>query len=930
MKLNLNVVSFRIVLMLIAGLAIPIAGQAQEGSSGPYSYSGACSSQGSWTRAALSQSNEIRQVITKLKDNPACNGLKNSMEANLSGMEGAIKEIDSLKQNEGQTRSLSQLPGEISSLRSFSRQNSPFKGNVMDLLVGKTIQLSALASSPATGQAIPASVAMIANRAKEAAITGLQLFNNTMASFQEAQQGCLESGPTAAVIASGMVKILGSFASSNTGINNQIALSVQKVTQYLARDKKYVDALRRLNDAEFISSMSCLVEVTTEAYCDALDAHQLFKELTDSQSFRIQRVTDAKTGQVREKIVGMNQNVERRMAKGALAGYYVLTRQVPVVTDWLQKVQMGMTPKLPSQADFKIGVSMTVQNHRNQMTRIEGRFNFGKTTLKSMPELDSKQSQVLLMLQDVAGAMIGPPDNPYENFFLKTTSDVEVYFKLIGIPVPTDVSNSKSLYAGRPFDWLKANFRNERVFSDPEKLADTIEANMKVIFDQSLKLSLAYFNRNFVVDKPQVVGDSLLGLTSNVRDALFNIDQYLAGMEDRYKKERGDTTYLSMVVTTRGKIQSILNKYKELYTLSLEVLRLRESDPDMKTKSHADINNELQKISGDLLDEVNSQFEMDQNGTGYLSNRVSGIVLQDYTMSLKKSGQINERFEDIMVASGFLAMNSMINMGQSYLSKMKIDLAHALEVNKTNIDALENIVTGVYVRNIFNNRIRLSNENVTEAQRNMLAYQWAYKMSAVQFPGENANALQRRARALLSRVWGDVSGRDAEYFGVSAFDKATHPFKQFFNSLIGRKGKIFASPTSEFETNKTMIGFYCSQTLAFANFSPYWALCYDTVLESPLKNQKTIHDPEILKLMDEYLSIQYKRVASESLIATKNHPTIDGFDRAKNMEARICAVRDYHERNRIAEITSAMRDEDDTDANTFLKSVAEDLKKNLH
>lgn len=924
MKRNVNVDRFGIVLAL--SLFLPNLSFAQDAAStSPYSSSGNCSIQGSWTRAALSQTQEIKQVITKLKDNPACNGLKNSMEANLTAMEGALRQAESAQAQQGHGRTLSQLPEDISALRTFSRNQSPFKSNVMNLLVGKTVQMSALSSST-EGDGGAASMAALSARAREAASTGLQLFNNTMSSFQEAHQGCLESGPTAAVIASGMVKILNSFAASNSGLNNQIALSVQKVSQYLARDKKYVDALRSLNDAEFISSMSCLIQITTNSYCDALDAQYLFEELNNNQNVKVETVRNEKTGVTTQRIVGVNKDMESRLAKGSLSGYYVLTRQVPVVTEWLQKVQLGVKTQLPSQSEFKITVSATVQNHNNVMTRIEGTFNYNRNTLKSMRDPNAKQGQALKMLQDIAGEMIGLPTQTYENFFKKSFTDSEIYFRLLGVPVPEQVAKDVLLNSD-PMAWLRTNFRSMPVFGDPDKLADLVEQNMKEMFKIATKESVSFYNQNFVVDRPQVVGDSLLGLNSNVRDALINIKNYLVAAEKRMADEK-DTSYLPLAQNTRERIEKILARYKDLYRYSQDVLKMRTGDANTPKISQAEMEEKLKKVAIDLLDEVYLQFDMQTALTGMLANRLSGIVLQDYTIGLKKGNRTGTEFDDIMLVSGFVAMNNMFNMAQSDRTDIMIDLAQAISINKTNIDALEKIVTGVYVRNIFNNKIRAENENITETERNQLAYKWAYKMAEVQFPGENANMLQRRARAYLNRFWNDVSGKDAEYFGVSYLDKAAHPFKQLFNSLIGRKGNIIASPTSEFDTNQKMLGVYCTQTLAFANFTPYWALCADAVLESPLKNKANVRDPEVRKLMETYLAVPYKQKAYENLTTTKLHPKIDKTDRARNMQARICALRDYHQRNKIAEVTSTMRMNDDGES-AFLKEIAEEVDKNV-
>ena len=57
--------------------------------SSPYSFGGACQSQGSWTASALSQAESIKRIVLQLKDNPDCKGI----ESVLLSMEGAMGEL---------------------------------------------------------------------------------------------------------------------------------------------------------------------------------------------------------------------------------------------------------------------------------------------------------------------------------------------------------------------------------------------------------------------------------------------------------------------------------------------------------------------------------------------------------------------------------------------------------------------------------------------------------------------------------------------------------------------------------------------------------------------------------------------------------------------------------------------------------------------
>ena len=116
-------------LLITAGLLSFNFSQAQqvegESSSSAYAFSGPCASQGVWTRSALTHTNEIKQVLTRMKDNPACQSIKNNIIASFDQMERNLQDVERIdNQSNSQTNRLAQLPKEISALRSFSRENS--------------------------------------------------------------------------------------------------------------------------------------------------------------------------------------------------------------------------------------------------------------------------------------------------------------------------------------------------------------------------------------------------------------------------------------------------------------------------------------------------------------------------------------------------------------------------------------------------------------------------------------------------------------------------------------------------------------------------------------------------------------------------------------------------------------------------------------
>ncbi len=890
-----------------------------------YAFTGPCNSQGSWTQAALTQTNKIKEVIASLKDNPACQALKTSMNDSLSNIEQNLATI----QRDGGSAAgrIASLPMEITALRNFSRENSAFKKGVMDILFGKTLEYSALSSQVAVngGGSHPEhtaeSMLRLENRVRHASIQGLNMFNTTISSLQQAQAECLDATQGASAISS-MVQMLSAFASNGQSHTSpQLAMAVQNLGHFLSRERKYIDALRKLNDREFITSMSCLMEVTSEGYCSALDARYLLQEITNNHRIKVMHIPNKQTGKAEARIVGVSENFAKALKNGPLAGYYILSRQVPIITDWMQKVQFGITPQLPTEANFKNDVAMGVQLHYNARNTIEGAYSMALKLLKDLPDAQSKQTFVFQMIINTANQLVHG-NGGTENFFTKVASESEVIFRLLGIPVPTAVLGEGPeaiQFANNPSGWLQAKYRKLPQFSNPEELAVRVQENMRDIFEQATKIAIAYYNKYFIVDKVQVVNDSLLGLDASVRDALINVDVYLKNLSERIIREKQDATILPSINQTRVRIGRVLARYAEIRKMGVELINLHKTDPDFKTLDDANLDRKLRKLGDDLLYEVYEQFEILLARSGWLSNRMATFVLIDYTMSLRTRDQFDRYLEDMMFATGYSALNMMMGIAQFDFSKSMVDIERSLNIYTTNLAALEGVTEQVFTRHIWDLNLKSRNETLTSQDVFRLSKQEAFNRGYEQVPGESANWFQRLIRGKLTQWWMDFTNKDTISYGTPGFwGKLGNPFVAAFNAILGKKGHIVIYPGNTFNSAKTEMSLLCTQALAFPNLRPYWSLCKSSYLLSPLY-QVEVQDSDLRGIMDNYLSVNFVKKAYEHIEPTK--ASITAYDRGLNTEARICALRDYHRRNEVAKITAAMRDDGDVYQNEFTKVV---------
>jgi hypothetical protein len=122
----------------------------EPGMSSPYSFGGACASQGVWTQTALSATQNLRKVALQLRDDPNCRAMGTSMQASIQNLESAINRASD---SPARVARLSQLPQEIGALRSFLTSAPDLKQQVLRVMMDKSIESATLSAQ--VGQEVP-------------------------------------------------------------------------------------------------------------------------------------------------------------------------------------------------------------------------------------------------------------------------------------------------------------------------------------------------------------------------------------------------------------------------------------------------------------------------------------------------------------------------------------------------------------------------------------------------------------------------------------------------------------------------------------------------------------------------------------------------------------------------------------------------------
>lgn len=816
-----------------------------------YAFSGACSSQGSWTQSALASTQNLRKVTLQLKDDANCKALGTSVQAAIGDLESQIKTASDTPRRASR---LAQIPQEIGALRDFATGSSEMRSKVLGLMMDRSMEgatLSAQVPPPSREEVTSNSMIDFGARLKRSTTVGLSMLNQVVDAIPQLDQ-CLTGDGQAALgsYLSMAVQVASSFASGGGDTNgSQLALTISKITN-LVRERKYTKVLRKLNQQEFMSSMACLMEVTSESFCQARDGMNLFK--TGMASLNLQNSKNIS-----------NQTVSE---KNPFAGYYILNTHVPNITRWLQKLQIGVDPKLPTDALFQNKILDEVNDYNKGVKSLLGLYNTSLLTIKSLPTLEGKQNAVVALVNAIYDQMVNGGSNrggDRTNFFITGKTYTKIPFLLMEIPIPDQVSG-KVMPMMNYSDWLQYNMANIPALQDPETLAEKIGRNMKSIIAEANLSSIEYFNKWFIVDKMALATESMVDINYSVRDSLKAIDDYLKILQSRVVSLNGEISTIPMIVDTRVRLKKILDQYDRIQSLGRE----------FNGKNYGRMSDEeLQKIPQayeELINTVYDQFMVMLARSGFVANRLTTFVYQDYIMLIRNKVNFTDYQRELFTALGMGALERMIQNLGGNPANVQSDLNMALRINKGNIEALEMLL-----------------------KDNVIATISELKLTADGKYG-NASALTRDSLNRLMKDYAHEKGRP--YFDIPQTPLSLYlPIPQEFPLLMAYLFQHsdryrFSSPhmseigpQTEYNDVSGVYAQLCVQSLAFFDQKPLIDLCQRAVLTSPMTN-----DPDY--------SVGYlTRLNSHMNDKDKTPQTRVSL----NHSERICAFRDFNRKNMV-------------------------------
>ncbi|MFM8313223.1 MAG: hypothetical protein ACKOA8_02965 [Deltaproteobacteria bacterium] len=824
---------------------------------GTYSFGGGCASVGAWSQAALTQTKTILGIVETLKNDPNCKGIE-SIVPKLKIAE------DALNTPEGETKRtdrIESIPNEMNALRNFAVASPQLKSEVFKLLTARTLEGASLAAETAKVEGVTAAAGAAANpaaaaiavglkdlstRVRRTALTGMDMMDQVFTVLPSYDR-CLIGNPDQGMaLLAASVKMAAAFVSSQEGVTSRLGNSIANLVT-MVRNRKFTTALRKLDQSEFWLSMSCLMETTSQTYCAARDARQLLDY----------------------SIANLKPNRNKRgepTVDNPLEGYYILSHDIPKVSQWIQKIQFGIRPKLSTDAVFKNRVLQDVNGLMMDIYSIQGTYSEELLTYSTLKDLGSKQNALLKLIKGLTARLAGGSEtNGHVNFFTTATHEDMIPFKLIGLTVmPNECRPPKDGETRIPVSWdqwMLNGGQFQGPFQDPDQLSKVIGQQLERLMDQALNQASLYFQQRMIVDMPNLVNESVTNQTVTVVESLQRITFYLKNLQKKILDSDGDLILIPTIQDTRVRIKKVLDSYENIRTIARTALENEDLG----------LSEEIKKAYASVIESAFEQFNILLQRDTFLSNRLSTLIQYDYALRIKQDEDLGKWENQILLESGNEMLFRLLSSTGHNPTMMKNDLASAQVVNKRNLETIEQV---------FSDSLYPTLEE--------LGY-----IADGQQPANSFLNLRTLSR-LNQDYWGDQGyfgswgGFWAFYLGGPSayavlpwtrrmFHPELYPFHVSTQPAIRGADDEFGS----FDQFKAKL---CIQTLSFEDRKKFEPICKGAILRSAFDLNKVGRNSEMAKMG---LNIHYNSYMSEPF---RSWPV-----RGES----ICAFQDYARRNLV-------------------------------
>lgn len=802
-----------------------------------YSFGGACGSRGYWTQTAISRASEITSIITKLKDNPKCKKVYDSLQSI-----GDIKSTYTPPAQSGYRFSrLMTLSREITTLNSYIKMTDFKRGDALALLLDrtleqKTLQTENLAEAQRTSDVIEKDNGQLEftrnvadslqNRMDVASQVGMDRLQKYYQALSESAD-CVNDNPSlgsGALVTHG-AQILGAFASGDPVTASNVG-SVMNSFSKMLRDSKYNDSMLRAKESVFAESIGCMLESVQYSYCAARDAQSILA----SGGERLQK--RAETG-------GLDRN-------SAFYGYYMMSFHLPIVTRWLNSMLTTYTPRRWVDSKIVNGmfqIPVSVEAYKVQFKAI-----YSEKMRDYAQQSDPTAKAALLVqlvrdLEDEINYVVFPkrPMNrsfpppkrsiakgDIPNFFGQSTPGIALPFRLIGMGVesiPKECIAGTKEAGGSPLDfygWSKTTEQGYRpIFFQSERkatasdgsgeelsLPEIIKLQLEGIIQEGSAGASEYFWKNIPLDLDAVATDAGSGQIGNAMTSLtaiqgFLLDQIIAARDENSRDAKMN---LIAMKDTYERLEAIQNAYRKFTSDSVSTTAAKE-------------------FIATVYEKLNLVFQ----GSSFLPQRLIGLVKRDLVKKvLQQKLGANSLQPEILIAASDLAFEQIVkslgtNQGDPQSGQNQLAAAQAM--NMTSLEAIDTVFRDKliavlsYYRNIAKGTGDTGNASV-------------FKDSYLRSRMDSRVLPRLNSDTFIDRVV-NFSLDQAELVGVRSF------IRRSLNPDLYPMPNPWQGPgygEDEFGSNGTVWAMLCTLTLALPNPDKYASVCDGAILYSPYES----------------------------------------------------------------------------------------------
>ncbi len=920
-------------LFLILVLPEAFLGYSNRALASSYSFGGgACKTQGTWTENAIAATRDLMTVVEGLRNAEGCGQLAVTIDTYLRELNTNLSSVEEFK---SQASKISNVQEEILAHRQYAQD--PNLGSVASRsMVSGINELAAISlGSPASGATNDATMGSpentasflpnIGERVFTAGKKGIAIADKILDSMTSEQLKCLSSPNLIGPFFTAVVQLSASMVNSGQDFfGKDVSSLVNKITA-LARNAHFDRIGRDLQWLQFQNSMSCLIDTLSEGYCSTLDAQILFNEemkrakpISWDWNLSTQNASGVPQGHDFEKL-----------KKSIFEGYYVLTQQLPVVTAFLERIQRGIPPKNHSDANFQNKIQSNTFSYFLNERNIIADWNEARTTISHMTNIESQKSAIADTLKKLGRLITGDRDEGSGlNFLDRVTNGRKVMFQLMGRELPSEVIGKNGMQI-RAEDWLDVNY--SYFIGDPVAAMAEISKNLDLLLSSANQAAVEYYNYWFIADQPGLMVDSLTGMTYNIPEALEGINLYL---EHFSKQPYVDASVLPAVYETIEKINRILSQYKLLRETGLN-LKNRYGNLDLyPLEERQQILQKTIEQYKDLIEIFYNEFLILKARSSFLVNRITSFVKIDYQKRLRlenfNPADENELLRQIYYATGDVVFERMRLISSKNPAEIDSDLNLAQHTYLESLRAMEDLVRDSFAATIAQMKMEIEGVDTTtsgifedsivranrDADANSLIHFQAWLMDRI-YDGLPQFLRPQSQRAWSYRAADKIYGLTKMFFNPDRYPgmSALNPVRLFMkNEAPG------VQENSNGAIHKTL-ALFCIQSLAFRDASPFYNLCKGIILKSPMIDEdiraknpdfrfRQFLDVEYDTVLASYLKSQTQPMELPSLKEQPQlYPDMNQYisdashRRAKNFDARVCALRQRNRNNYIMYLT---------------------------